>query len=462
MIKNVYIWGTGQAAKALHNYFYDHPGYKILGCLEWNDRLENIDQRTGAPKTWPIEHIKINSNTAIWIPGIYEDQITRKLTSFYNIPQKNINLWLPKLIILTLNGLSTSHGIGVQVDGLVKRTGYPRSHILSIACWTDNIESEYDEIRINPRESKLLTRQKTKIRAFLGNKKAQLWSFAVEAEDFYVTRWISQTFHEQLIQRRLHMYDFFPAESKVNLVNLLDWKAFEVSTSIKRIAELFLNKGIEVDYKPYLFTSKGINRDTTCKPSSEKKNRLNSPSFVIIGNLWHKTSKDGCPTLIRLDELCRALPTNQINWYCCPIRAAQQFQRVKDLGVEIVNIAYRGMAHNLEAVLQKYDIGIVYFGEQEEAETNYEKYSFPSRILEYLFAGIPILIISPRGTYLNNMIIGTKIGWSFTKSEFYNLSMEDKSTLFSYDQIEKRRLNCLTEAKRISSSEEIFFKSFRI
>jgi hypothetical protein len=462
LTKNVYIWGTGKAAKALYEYFYENQGYKILGFLEWKERIVNSDQNKSLIQTYSIENIKLDSGTAIWIPGVYEEQITRKLTTSYKIPEENINLWLPKLIILSLNGINRSHGIGVQLEWLLNNTSYPSSQILSITCWSDDIKSKYNEIEINPVKSESLVTQKAKIKEFLGDKSAQFWSFAVEKEDFFVSRWISENFHDQLIKRRLHMYDFFPSESKVDVINILNWNDFEVSTSNNSIAELFLSMGIEIDYKPYLASSDNTREDIGFERSLAGKNGQGKPSFVVIGNLWHKTSTDECSTLVRLDELCENLPTNLIDWYCSPIRAAHQFQRVKDLGIEIKNIAYRGMAHNLGAVLQKYDIGIVYFGEQEEPETNYEKYSFPSRIMEYMSAGIPILAISPKETYLANMIVSTNIGWSFTKREFYNLPEELKNTLFSHDEIEKRRLNCLIETKRIKATEEPFLRSFRI
>jgi glycosyltransferase involved in cell wall biosynthesis len=125
--------------------------------------------------------------------------------------------------------------------------------------------------------------------------------------------------------------------------------------------------------------------------------------IILIGNVWNPMLvQDLSAMWIAARQKIPAVPP--IIWHCHPTGIA----RVRAAGVSLGNtftIAEFLAPNQLSSALRQADLAVIPFSRRNEPQTDYERYSMPSRTTEIAAAGIPTLCLAgtetPLGSYVS-------------------------------------------------------------
>lgn len=184
----------------------------------------------------------------------------------------------------------------------------------------------------------------------------------------------------------------------------------------------------------------------------KKRHRKFSKDFrpVIIGNIW---SGSAYQTLHSLWSSCQDkfdhLPP--INWYGHPRR----FHELKHMGItvrandRIVRDAGFLSKQALNKSLMNADMGIVAFSGETIDRDEYTKYSLPSRIGDYCANGLPIVVISQKGTEPWRYVQDHGIGIALDPADMKKAKRDLSHFIFDRDW----RAECGENARKFAERE---------
>jgi hypothetical protein len=125
---------------------------------------------------------------------------------------------------------------------------------------------------------------------------------------------------------------------------------------------------------------------------------------VIIGNFWRpELLADVCAIWSELQRTLPGLPA--IRWHCHP----GGIERIRRTGINPepqVETAPFLSGEALFSTLREADMALIPFSRQDEPDTDYERFSMPSRLTELCPAGIPIFCLTGRGTPFHDYVVG--------------------------------------------------------
>ncbi len=135
-----------------------------------------------------------------------------------------------------------------------------------------------------------------------------------------------------------------------------------------------------------------------------------SPDFrtVVLGNFWNPALLSDLQAAWRIcQQRLPGLPA--IRWHCHP--AGVERVRVSGVtpGPEVEPAPFLG-GDALFATLRNADLAIIPFSRDDTPQSDYERYSLPSRITELAAMGLPVFCLTGRGTPLFDYVTGHGIG----------------------------------------------------
>ena len=127
---------------------------------------------------------------------------------------------------------------------------------------------------------------------------------------------------------------------------------------------------------------------------------------VLLGTFWEAsmaTLLRDIWTQVRVkDPRCGPLP-----WYASAI--ALEILRKQEVSVE-PEISYRGHTSDPAAVLRTADVAVMPFSTAAQRTSDYARYSFPSRLVDYSAQGLPIIALAHEGSTVARFIRENEIG----------------------------------------------------
>jgi hypothetical protein len=184
-------------------------------------------------------------------------------------------------------------------------------------------------------------------------------------------------------------------------------------------------------------------------PSNENQGNhfaanLQEPSgFVMIGNIWNVKLLDFInSTWSELGELGSMRP---INWHSHPA----SLERVISKGAPLPPlVSWQGYAHDIVRTLRNYEVGLIFVGDGLVSRTNYERYSVPSRIIDFMISGIPFIVIGPKDSAAVKFAERNNVGAAVVSSRALETAADIYRLLQDREWIEKSPAQALAVFKR--------------
>jgi len=127
---------------------------------------------------------------------------------------------------------------------------------------------------------------------------------------------------------------------------------------------------------------------------------------VLLGTFWEASMaallRDIWKQVRAKDPRCGPLP-----WSASAI--ALEILRKKEISVE-PEISYRGHTSDPAAVLRQADVAVMPFSTPAQRTSDYARYSFPSRLVDYCAQGLPIIALAHEGSTVARFIRENQIG----------------------------------------------------
>ena len=144
--------------------------------------------------------------------------------------------------------------------------------------------------------------------------------------------------------------------------------------------------------------------------SAKTQHRDFGPDFraVVLGNFWNPALLTDLKAAWAVcQQRLPGLPA--IRWHCHPAGV----ERLRAAGIapapEVVPAPFLS-GDALFAMLREADLAIIPFSRGLTPQTDYERYSLPSRITELAAIGLPVFCLSGRGTPLNDYVTTHGVG----------------------------------------------------
>ena len=449
----VIITGDDEPARNLERTAIDFMGLSNVKRLSQAELKDTFSNRESKEKS------------AIWITGRSRIELEGELRKYSELGSRRLYKGLPKLILITMHSVGSSHGLGVQVRRIIDRLGYPHSHVLNVCCYHEGYQDSLPNLEIQPKELGTCSYQ-AKISSLIGwmeGSSAHLWSFAFEREDSELLRAVSISLDSFLLTRKQHFYDWLPSTGQSSEEtlrrNVLSSKSHLSSYSS------FLSKKAEVTFQTSCKTFEGSifpSGSIETSPIGEGMIDKKTLRIALIGNIWNFDPAGNKSWYELLDEAlyaqARRNPNIEISWFADPIRAQRILEHAKFYRAKC--LAWRGFHNALPNELRRYDLGLVPHSLDEQTTTNYAAYSIPSRMLEYCVAGVVPLALTSPTTVVHEEIVTGDLGFSLTFKEFCQNESFLSELANNKHRIQQKRDNLKRYIETKSGSSEFFTHLF--
>lgn len=348
---------------------------------------------------------------------------------------------LPNVLLITGGRISLVHGTGTTF--IRHFAGYPQEKLFNLynsdyslyeeveASFSQHLLAPRDQTKEPPISNRLLRFAIKKARIAI--KKERQWKFRpvyyspvrplIEGMGFYPDiiyascyGWDSLSLLDQVIHEYdcklpviQHFLDYFPEmneESSEEILQKLEPHLTEIWS---------LTHAVAAEVEPIVGREvKVVNTFCDDLPLDFKREHRDfGPDFtaVIFGNIWRPKDlvNDIRHAWKWIGETLGGIPS--IQWY----GHENSVRVVQSKGVQLSpEIEYAGFFQGLEAQekLRAADICILPFNREEYPETDYAKYSLPSRITDIASAGLPIFLVGGEHSETAQYIKKHKIGVS--------------------------------------------------
>lgn len=242
-----------------------------------------------------------------------------------------------------------------------------------------------------------------------------------------------------------HFFDYMPKQYEP----LLEQELREIAPRLTRIWAL--SRSIADHVSPILGSEVkivGIFCDDIPR-QYKREHAAFGPDFTatILGNIWRpQVLNDILDAWCWAGEKLGGLPP--IQWICHPRSVAEVEKLGVPLGPGIQHVGFLPRAEMYER-LQKSDIAIIPFNRERYPETDYARYSLPSRITEIAAAGLPIFLAGSPHTETAQYIEEHGIGLVAVPSD----RQQFRNSLVAFIKDRQLRAECGRRARALAERE---------
>lgn len=397
------IYGTGEAARRLRYQcedlgllitFHIDRGKKGQGELCLGRRI--LSPAEAERVSEGIDYIVIGSmwrdDIAEWLEDFYP-ALSSKLISEESLGSIKIledklraKPHFPSIVFLSHDKLSSWHGVGL---GMERYLGWvPKHKWKNVYTQGHNVNSESNLklanfLSVDEKEAKVSTwRGKPSDHTII-------YSTAFSESELDSLRALAKqiTPKPKVIQ---HFTDYLPRDEMKflstyrGIAALIDYHLVYDQTLYDYLSRKLPRISFE------LVTTLAQTPIYKCSKKKKPSPKKDFGDFVMIGNIWNTQLMDFIDS--SWNELSRLRLTSPIHWYSHSTSYARLAAKRSTLPL---SVSWEGFTDNLETTLQHYKCALVFVGNEKESKTNYERFSVPSRIIDFMKAGLPFITIGP-------------------------------------------------------------------